>query len=276
MDVWIIQDGEKTGPIHDFEIRRKIEAGELVASTPAWHEGLGEWKTLGGIDLFHGEFEKPAAPPEHTADLAATPPLPGQAHLVRRFLARWLDLYLYGGIWWISMWAAGRDIGMILNQPWIMLLYYVPWFAIEAFLIHRFATTPGKWLLGLGVVNDDGSFLSLAQSVRRASRVLFIGLGFGWAIFSQICQLIGWFTTRRLGRPLWDHAGGHRLLASPIRPLRVAAYIIILITALSLLTFVLFPFFLEDAKKRDPQFKENWEKLREEIRHIDDESRSNP
>ena len=34
MDIWIIQDGEKTGPLHDCEIRRKIETGELPASTP--------------------------------------------------------------------------------------------------------------------------------------------------------------------------------------------------------------------------------------------------
>ena len=59
MDIWIILDGEKIGPIHDFEIRRKIEAGELSATTPAWHEGLAAWKPLVEIELFTRAAEYP-------------------------------------------------------------------------------------------------------------------------------------------------------------------------------------------------------------------------
>ena len=44
------------------------------------------------------------------------------------------------------MWASGRDIGMILQHQWIIRFHYVPWFVLETFLLHRFATTPGKWL----------------------------------------------------------------------------------------------------------------------------------
>lgn len=277
MDIWIIQDGEKTGPLHDFEVRRKIENGELPATTPAWHEGLGAWKPIVEIDLFQREFDKPiqaaetpSAPPEQEPDGPVPPPLPDQSHLVRRFWARWLDLYLYAGIWWIAMWVIGRDVGAILNQPWIMLLRYVPWFVFESFLIHRFGTTPGKWLLGIKVVNDDGTLLSLAEATRRSARVLFIGLGFGWDILSLICQLMAWVATKRLGRPLWDHAGGHRLETSPINPFRLTTYVFVLFLALSAQMFVLFPFILEEAKRRDPQFKEQWEKYIEEMhRHAD-------
>lgn len=259
MDIWIIQDGEKTGPVHDFEIRRKIEIGELSASTPAWHEGLGAWKPLGEIDLFHGEFEKPAAAADTAPIPPPPPPTPDQPHLVRRFWARWLDLYLFGGFWWIAIWAAGRDIGMILNQPWIMLFHFVPWFALEAFLIHRFATTPGKWLLGIRVVNNDGSVLNLAESIRRSARVLFIGLGFGWGILTLICQLMSWFTTKRLGRPLWDHAGGHRLEARPVNPFRIAAYVVVLISALQLQWIVIAPYATETATQAFPALKEYFE-----------------
>ena len=57
MEIWYIRDGEKLGPFHDFEIRRKITAGELPPTTPAWHEGLGAWKPLEEIDIFKREFE---------------------------------------------------------------------------------------------------------------------------------------------------------------------------------------------------------------------------
>ena len=36
MEIWIIRDGEKVGPIHDYDIRRKIETRELSRETMAW------------------------------------------------------------------------------------------------------------------------------------------------------------------------------------------------------------------------------------------------
>ena len=105
MDIWIIRDGEKIGPIHDFEVRRQIANGTLPATTPAWHEGLPAWKPLVEIDLFTREFELPSTPepsPLASDDSSETnftpPPLPAQTHYGRRFWARWLDLTLYSGV----------------------------------------------------------------------------------------------------------------------------------------------------------------------------------
>jgi len=266
MDIWIIQDGEKTGPIHDFEVRKKIEAGELPASTPAWHEGLAGWIPLGDISLFEREYdrpredrESPSAFPEEVDDDRAPPP-PDQPFSVRRFWARWFDLYLFAGVWWIAMWASGGDIGAALNNPWIILFQYVPWFVMETILLHRFGTTPGKWLLGLKVVNDNGSLLNLADATRRSVRVLFIGLGFGWGLLALICQLMAFFTAKRLGRPLWDHTGGHRVTATPLHPLRLVAYVFILFAALQLQMIVVAPYVMEAAAKTFPSLKEQFEK----------------
>ncbi len=60
MDIWIIQNGEKIGPIHDFDVRKMIENGELPAATPAWHEGLTAWKPLVEISLFERELTGPS------------------------------------------------------------------------------------------------------------------------------------------------------------------------------------------------------------------------
>ncbi len=267
MDIWIIQNGEKTGPIHDFEIRRKIEAGELPASTPAWHEGLPAWKPLVEIGLFEREFDRPIehrdtpyAAPEQGPDAPAEPIPPNQSFAIRRFWARWFDLYLFAGIWWIAMYSSGRDIGATLTSPWVILLQYVPWFVLETFLLHRFATTPGKWLLGLTLVNNDGSLLSLGEATRRSARVLFIGLGFGWGLLALICQIMAYFNTKRLGRPLWDHAGGHRVTAAPLHPLRIVFYVIFLFTALQLQMIVVAPYVMENAAKTFPTLKEQLEK----------------
>ena len=54
MEIWIIKDGERSGPYQDFEVRRRINAGEWDESTPAWHEGMKEWGVLGGIEYLSG------------------------------------------------------------------------------------------------------------------------------------------------------------------------------------------------------------------------------
>jgi uncharacterized RDD family membrane protein YckC len=264
MDIWIIQNGEKIGPIHDFEVRKKIEAGELAATTPAWHEGLPAWKPLVEISLFEREFDRPIdppeAPPEQVTEAPVPPPLPDRLFSLRRFWARWLDLYLFAGLWWYAMWATGRDIGSALSNVWVIMLFYVPWFVVEAILLHRFGTTPGKWLLGIRVVNNDGSHLNLADATRRSARVLFVGIGFGLDIVTMVCQIMAYFTTKRLGRPIWDHAGGHRVTVAPLAPLRIVAFVVILFFSLQLRAIVVVPYLVEEAAKSSPMLKEFFEK----------------
>jgi uncharacterized RDD family membrane protein YckC len=262
MDIWIILDGEKSGPVRDYEIRGRIESGELAADTPAWHEGLESWRPLGEISLFAREFERlkgldaEPAPPSMPAPGDDRPSAVPKPHLVRRFWARWFDLYLYSGVWWIALWAAGRDIGAVLQSPWTILLQYVPWFALEAILLHRFGTTPGKWLLGIKVLNDGGGRLNLAAATRRSVRVLFLGIGLGWGMVALVCQIMAFFTTRRLGRPLWDQAGGHRLAVDPLSPLRLATYVIGLFAALQLQMIVVAPYVMENMRKTFPSLRE--------------------
>jgi uncharacterized RDD family membrane protein YckC len=275
MEVWVIQDGEKRGPMPDYEVRRRIAAGEFDAGTPAWHGGMDEWGTLGGLPMFEREFQLPfngiGEPPQEELDedfaVQQPPPLPQKPAFGRRFWARWLDLYAYSGLWWISLWAVGQDIGATLMNPWIILGQYIPWFVIETLLIHHFGTTPGKWLLGLRVTNEDGSRPSLAEATRRSSRVLFIGIGMGWWLpLSLICMLLAWFTAHRYGRPIWDQAGGHRVEVASLDPLRLVAFVLLLNVAMVVSWLVLAPYLLEAAYARNPALREQWES--QPLRHF--------
>ena len=73
----------------------------------------------------------------------------------------------------------------------------------------------------------------------------FIGIGFGWGPLALICQTMAWFTTRRIGRPLWDQAGGHRITANSPNPLRIVAYVFLFFAAVQLQMIVIAPYATE-------------------------------
>lgn len=270
MEIWIIRDGEKIGPLHDFEIRRKISNGELPASTPSWHQGLDAWKPLVEIELFSREFEREINPvhPQKPAEIssppetgATPPPLPKQQVFVRRFWARWLDLSIYSGVWWVGMWAAGQDIGNAMANPWIIFFRYVPWFTLEAVLLQHYATTPGKWLLGLKVVNLDKSHLDLGDAIRRSMRVLFSGIGFGFSYLAFFCQLLSLVVAKRIGTTLWDQSGGHEVLAKPVQPTRWVAVVLVFVVAMLIHLAVFMPYIVKEAEEQNPEMKGSYEKL---------------
>lgn len=257
MDIWIIRDGEKVGPLQDYQVRREIETGELLPTTPAWHDGLTEWKTLGELAVFTREFE-----PRPAAEISqlTPPPLPQPTHYLRRFWARWFDLFLYSGLWWLGMWAAGQNIETLLFNPWISLFHYVPWFVIEAILLHYLATTPGKWLLGIRVTNLDGTRLELAAATRRSLRVLLSGIAFGWGPLSLICQAISLYNAKRLGTAHWDHIGGHRLHVRRLHPLGIITLVLMFYAAIQLQVAVTFPYTLDVVLKTYPELKPHFDK----------------
>jgi uncharacterized RDD family membrane protein YckC len=248
MDIWIIRDGEKSGPFHDYEIRRRIGLGELTADSPAWHEGLAEWSTLSEIALFRDEFTKstetePAPEPEATPEIPpiTPPPVPGPPRIIRRFMARWFDISLYIGLWWFSFWLAGRDIEALLINPFVGVTQLVPWFVVEVMLIHYFATTPGKWLLGIRVFNSDGSRLSLAQSTRRALRAYVVGIGLGVPYVMLFCMGLSAYTANKIGATVWDHLGGHRIVAGRQAVWKITLLVVIFIGSLILRFGVISP-----------------------------------
>lgn len=245
MDIWIIRNGEKSGPFHDYEIRRRIGLGDLTSTTPAWHEGLPEWTTLSEILLFREEFTRPPvveATEEPEVLPTTPPPIPGSPRIIRRFFARWLDITFYISLWWITFWFAGRDIEALLLNRFVGITQLLPWFVVEVILIHYFATTPGKWLFGISVLNADGTRLTLAQSTRRALRAYVVGIGLGVEYVMLFCMGLSAYTARKIGSTVWDHLGGHRIVANDLAIWKIVLFVIIFIGSVVLRFGVISPY----------------------------------
>lgn len=272
MEFWIIKNREKSGPYPDYEIRSKIQHGDLEPDSRVWREGLEEWTKLEEMDLFREEFGKrdsrsvsnpdPVPPPLSKAESGAKDTVKPKAYIMRRFWARWLDLFGYGSLWWLGLYFSGRDIGASMASIWMLLPMYVPWFVLESWLLHKYGTTPGKWLMGLRVCNEDGSLLALPAATKRSLRVLVSGIGFGWDYLAVICQLMSWFTTRRIGKPIWDYLGEHKVVAKPLDPLKILPYVALFAFSLFLRVGVLGRATEKFMVEQQPESKEIFKDLR--------------
>lgn len=269
MQIWLIQHGKKTGPFQDYEIRNRITDGQIEPDQFAWHEGLPGWVKLREIELFRNDLERTENEGETRIEDVSPlnkvgPPVivtfSGKRHLARRFWARWLDLLVYSAVWWLLMYVAGRNIGLMIENDWLMLSMLIPWFALESWLLYRFGTTPGKWLLGIRVVNDDDTPLTLKSSIWRSIRVMIAGVGFGWELLSLLCQAMSWFTTRKIGKPVWDYMGKHKVTVVPLKAFKIIALILLFFTAIKLQSAVRGAYDQENLVKAFPQWKEFFDK----------------
>lgn len=104
---------------------------------------------------------------------------PPRVSAARRFWARMLDMQFYAALWDVLIgfvWpaahfsdAGGWQIAAIAMPTACMLL-------LESALLHWLGTTPGKWILGLRVVSQEGARLTLPQARSRTWGVLWHAL----------------------------------------------------------------------------------------------------
>ena len=93
---------------------------------------------------------------------------------------------------------------------------------IEPLLLHLFGTTPGKWLMGLRVTDENGQRLPLAAAWRRTWRALWYGYGGFIPVYSIVRLYTSW-KAEQAEQPLeWED--GSELRAAPWKAWRGAAW----------------------------------------------------
>ncbi|MBK1832457.1 RDD family protein [Roseibacillus ishigakijimensis] len=230
MEFWLITDGEKEGPLLDFELRSRIRSGELAPERKVWFSTLDQWTPLGEVELFADEFSSAAGQEVVTAEnveeylqkveeeeqearpLPPTPPpVPAQLHLWRRFGGRWFDYLAYSMLFLIWVVLSGNRLTDLTANALFAFVFVLPWIFFEALLLHYWGTTPGKWLVGLKVVGPSGDKLSPGPAFMRTCRVMILGMGFGQPILRELCHLVAFWMARKKKIVLWDTATGNRL-----------------------------------------------------------------
>lgn len=282
MEFWLVSEGEKEGPILDFELRSRIRNGDVSAEQKVWYADLEEWTPIGEVELFVNEFEKVGVSTvteenvegylsrleeemgEKLERVPSPPPMPVEIHLWRRFGARWFDYLAYLAIFYSLVVLADIDLqGLQRNLlfPFVMIL---PWVFLESAALHFWGTTPGKWLTGLKVSGPHSQKLSAGASFLRTIRVMILGMGFAQPLLREICHLVAlWFAVKKKV-VLWDTPVGNRVVRISETPAKwvtfgvgvVAFLVVIMLAAYQIGLSQMTPEQLQDFEERKRAIEE--------------------
>lgn len=125
--------------------------------------------------------------PEHSIVIPSSDILPEICIPWRRYFARSADIAFYTALWNIFL-ALALHIkitarsggGGVLDNIVVLVLMFV----LEPVLLSLFGTTPGKWILGIRVTDNEGDLMTYRDALARTWSVLLRGMGLGIPFYS--------------------------------------------------------------------------------------------
>lgn len=190
-----------------FSIDRPFE---LNSSWPFWLLALGAVGIFTSL-LFRGD--------EKTADYELNGVFP-----VRRFFARSIDGFIVLAVivtfsslissalaeFWLDYLNSSGYRGYLRTVAITVLVGYVC-ILIEIPVLKAFGTTPGKWLFGIYLRDEDGGRLSYGQVKGRSFSLFARGMAFCIDIAYYVAAALSYFRLKRQGKTRWDEDYGVRV-----------------------------------------------------------------
>jgi len=257
MKIWLLEDGERTGPHEIFTVRDRISNEEVDADTPAWYEGLDSWVTLAEVPAYASYFSKSNSSDsaidendrekgeEDISDFVKqlenklregvnpNRARPNSEHFqneplhpIRRFFARFFDIALYS----IAVLLIKLQMGLNpldVSNIWREILFQLPYLFIDGFALAYIGTTPGKWLLEIKLRSTRGENMKLGTAIIRSTRVWVLGFAMQTA-FVLISLPFSWFVASKYGKFIWDIPQNNITECKPINPVKIVIYVAII------------------------------------------------
>jgi uncharacterized RDD family membrane protein YckC len=159
---------------------------------------------------------------------------------------------------WHRFWARSLDYAIFLTLSHVLAVFItfstnfwvdlIVWLFItcialltyDAFWVSAVATSPGKALFGIKVLNNDGSKLTFGQSFSRAYSVL--AKGFGFLIFfpfiPMICMWSSYKIIKNNGIASWDESAGYKVVHNKVGSFRIFTGIVLGVIAVTMIGVV--------------------------------------
>lgn len=234
-DIRAIESGEKALPeaaagqldVLQGDIR---ESEQAYAMCRAICEDRAEWN---GLDV--DRYQSIVLPADDPREKDRIPPA---GCPWRRFFARNVDAGLYGLLWsmlsqWVFRINPDNFIQFMAGLAWTVACGYVGWlltFVFEPVLLHYWGTTPGKWIFGLSVRDEDGSKLSIRTAYARLWGVFGYGSCYALPFFDWYYNYKCYRACKEEELP-WDLENGCSIVVREreVRWYRVALYLLVLV-----------------------------------------------
>ncbi|MFM7180048.1 MAG: RDD family protein [Verrucomicrobiales bacterium] len=241
MRIFLAENGQKTGPFHPWEVRGRLERGEVTEKILGWHEGCENWMPLKDLPALglQERSEEPVPPPlpEDFTNRDGAPASGENRNVLypdgepprpwSRFLARSMDLMIWFTICVAFLRIIGQPIVPFLLNPVQLLIAYSLMALPESICLSVFGTTPGKILLGLRVVNKGGGgFPAPAVAWQRSLLVLVIGNACYYSLAAMVAWLFHYVGLMRNSSTWWDRKLGLQVRGEPIRPIQIIRFVL--------------------------------------------------
>ena len=227
MDIYWIKDKKRLGPATVPDIISRVQMGELTPDTLGWHAGCSTWvplRELPALSDFLGDLKNRSKgkdteeqSPLPTAKAGSAPPISIEVTVQAspsdfaegsitlplprtRLMARLIDSALYSVI------AAG--IVYLLQIPFANIplpLFWAPLIFIEALLLHKRGTTPGKAIMGITVSTfAPNQTMTFRRALYRSFSVNIIGMGCYLFPFALVTMGLSYYLLIKKGITMWD------------------------------------------------------------------------
>lgn len=221
----------------------RAQRQELNATEQVCHEMRQDRAEFSSLDAqrylnsYDRALQAPAAgtirPTVPAGDRVLPPRIPW-----RRYFARSLDLSIMALLVYGVLFLVFRVNINYIPAFLKWLLGFVEWgllIPLEALLLSRFGTTPGKWIMGIHLENADGRRLSFGQAADRAWTVFIRGQGMNLPLYDLWRNWKSYKDVQDLETLEWDE--DVTLVAKEFHPWRPVVYVAVSLILFGLLAF---------------------------------------
>lgn len=189
--IWYTVKGQESKPVEFDELELLFLKGKIDQDSWLWKEGMPKWeqlKNIGELNRFHKQ------PPPPLPEIPRITPLENpEASPARRFFARTFDVWIislplvfFSSMALSLLFPAYRALIEKPGFPQLFAILCLPLtLIVDSVVFKVFGNTLGKALLGLTVVNANGTRLSFKQHILRNLYVWISGFALGIPLLSQ-------------------------------------------------------------------------------------------
>ncbi len=150
-----------------------------------------------------------------------------------RYFARILDIFLLPSVFGIVCLMIEFRIH-VTTYILICIFFSVIWLFIEPVFLSQWGATPGKLLLRIQVIHQNGVFLTYKEALRRSVDVWLRGQAMSIPVVSLVANIIAYNRLTKSGITTWDKAGTFLVQHKRIGSARIVAFVVVMLIVMAI------------------------------------------